>query len=81
MLVSSLFATWIIVDNVDAPQPVEAIQGIVPDKPFGVDLTETLISLDLNDDGDPDDVGDVREASGETRFCAERILHTALIGP
>ena len=29
------------------PEPVSAIQGIVPDEPFGVELTETLISLDL----------------------------------
>ena len=66
MLVTSLFATWAIFNFVAKPQPVEAIQGIVPDKPFGVDLTETLISLDLNKDGDPDDLGDSREASGYT---------------
>jgi len=66
MLVTSLFATWILVSNAGVPQPVEAIQGIAPNVPFAVDLTETLISLDLNGDGDPDDAGDVREASGYT---------------
>ena len=64
MLVTSLFATLVLVNDVGVPQPVEAIQGIVPNVPLGVDLTETLTSLDLNDDGDADDSGEVREVSG-----------------
>ena len=64
ILAISIIATLTIFNFVAKPQPVEAIQGIVPNVPFGVDLTETLISLDLNDDGDPDDAGEVREVSG-----------------
>ena len=65
ILAISIIATLTIFNFVAKPQPVEAIQGIVPNVPFGVDLTETLISLDRNKDGDLDDIGE-REASGYT---------------
>ncbi len=68
ILVISLVATLYAV----RPGSVGAIQGIVPDKPFGVELTETLISLDLGDgsgglpDGDADDPEDIPQFSGYT---------------
>ena len=48
-----------------APGRLDAINGITPDRPFGVELNETLISLDLNANG-VIDAGDRREVSGYT---------------
>ena len=62
ILLMSLVATLYAV----APGSVGAIEGIVPDKPLGVDLTETLISLDLDGDKDLTDEGDAGKVSGYT---------------
>jgi len=58
ILAISIIATLTIFNFVAKPQPVEAIQGIVPNVPFGVDLTETLISLDLCGTGPGEQVCD-----------------------
>ncbi len=49
-----------------APGRLDAVEGTIPDQPFGVELTETLIGLDLNDDDDANDPGETPQASGYT---------------
>ena len=77
ILATSFFVAWIFFNNAGVPQRVEAIQGIAPDVPFRVDLTDTLTSLDLNHDGDPDDLGDFREVSGYTFTVQSETAFTA----